>query len=271
MQSMKVELTKEKETLLITLYARAMESRMADTVLRDRWAAEAVERIDYDFAKLKLRPDEAIGIAMRATRFDRWTSEFLAENPGGIVLNLGCGLDSRAWRVDPPSTVPWFDVDFPEVIELRRRIFPDRPGVRPIGSSVTDPGWIGELPTDRPALILAEGLTPYLAEDEVRRLFQRLTERLASGLLGFDGYSRKGLRFMENLPCIRATGATFRWGLDDPREVEAMAPRLKLVAESPYYDPATLARMSWPSRLMIRAWSWFPALQPIGRLLRYGF
>jgi hypothetical protein len=76
---------------------------------------------------------------------------------------------------------------------------------------------------------------------------------------------------MENLPCIRATGASFLWGLDDPREVEAMAPRLTLVAESPYHDPATVGRMSWPSRLLFRAWAWLPAFQPIGRLLRYRF
>jgi O-methyltransferase involved in polyketide biosynthesis len=267
----RVELTEEKETLLITLYARAMESRAADSVLRDRRAAEAVDRLDYDFARLKLRPDEALGVAMRARRFDLWTSEFLGENPGGIVLNLGCGLDGRAWRVEPPSTARWFDVDFPEVIELRRRLSPDREGVRSIGSSVTDPGWIGALPADGPALILAEGLTPYLDGDELGRLFRRLTAHFSSGLLAFDAYSRLGLRLMENLPCIRATGATFRWGLDDPREVEAMAPRLKFAAEAPYHDPATVGRMSWPSRLWIRAWSWFPGLRPIGRLLRYRF
>ncbi len=271
MSTMKVELTKEKETLLITLYAKAMESRAADSVLRDRWAAEAVGRLDYDFAKLKIRPDDAIGIALRAKLLDRWTSEFLAENPGAIVLNLGCGLDSRVYRIDPPAAVRWFDVDFPEVVELRRRLYPERAGVRLIGSSVADPGWIAGLPSDGPAFIVAEGLTPYLKEDDGKRLLERLTAHFPTGVVAFDAYSRLGLQFMRHVPCIQATGATFHWGIDDPREIEAMVPRLRLVEETAYYDPSVVARMSWTSRLFIRLWSCFPALRRIGRLLRYRF
>ncbi|APW61497.1 class I SAM-dependent methyltransferase [Paludisphaera borealis] len=271
MGTLKVELTKEKETLLITLFAKAMDSRAADSILGDRWADEAVGRLDYDFAKLKIKRDETIGIAMRAKHLDRWTSEFLVENPRGIVLNLGCGLDSRVYRLDPPAAVRWFDVDFPEVVELRRRLYPDRAGGRLIGTSVTDPNWIGALPSDGPALIVAEGLMPYLEEDDLRRLLERLTTHFPTGVLAFDGYSRLGLRFMKNLPCIQATGATFRWGIDDPCELEAMIPRLKLVEETAYYNPSVVARMSWTSRLLIRVWSCFPALRRIGRLLRYRF
>jgi len=97
-----VTLAKEKETLLITLYAKAEESRLPDSLLRDRFAAEAVRRIAYHFAKLKVRRDTMIGVAMRAKILDDWTSDFIARNPGATVLHLGCGLDSRVFRLDPP-------------------------------------------------------------------------------------------------------------------------------------------------------------------------
>jgi O-methyltransferase involved in polyketide biosynthesis len=29
------------------------------------------------------------------------------------VLHLACGLDTRVHRLDPPSSVRWFDVDYP--------------------------------------------------------------------------------------------------------------------------------------------------------------
>lgn len=67
----KVTLTREKETLLITLYAKAGERRMPDSLLRDRLAAEAVDRIDYDFTRLKVKRDLMVGMAIRAKTLDR--------------------------------------------------------------------------------------------------------------------------------------------------------------------------------------------------------
>jgi hypothetical protein len=85
----KVTLTREKETLLITLYARAEESRLPGSLLHDHFAAEAVRRIDYDFAKLKVPRDTMISVAMRAKILDDWTRDFIARNPSATVLHLG--------------------------------------------------------------------------------------------------------------------------------------------------------------------------------------
>src|SRR6266508_4565668 len=54
MQSEKIHFTKEKETMLITLYGRALQSRSEHPILRDTWAEDAVHRVDYDFDKLKV-------------------------------------------------------------------------------------------------------------------------------------------------------------------------------------------------------------------------
>lgn len=157
MEAEKVHLTKEKETSLITLYSRALESRSKDPVLQDEAAGEAIRRIDYDFGRLKLRKVLALSIAIRAKQFDLWTSQYLAETPDATVLHLGCGLDSRNFRLNPNASVRWFDVDYPEVIEVRRRLYPERVGYHMIGSSLTDPGFLDEVPTDRPAMIVARG------------------------------------------------------------------------------------------------------------------
>jgi O-methyltransferase involved in polyketide biosynthesis len=272
----KVSLTEEKETLLITLYSKAGESLLPDSLLQDHFAAKAVSRIDYDFAKLKIDRDLMIGVAMRAHILDGWTRDFIAHYPDATVLHLGCGLDSRIFRIGPPPGIGWFDVDYPEVVALRRRLYPEREGYSLIGASVTDPAWLGEVPRDRPTLILAEGLLPYIAEDEVPRLLRRLTEHVASGELAFDGYSWLGLWFIANQPSVRATGATLHWALDDPRELEAQIPRLKLMTELMAYDPdgyepQQLARMSWPARLAVSVFTAIAPLASLGRLLRYRF
>jgi O-methyltransferase involved in polyketide biosynthesis len=98
-------LTGEKETLLITLFAKAAESRLSDSLLSDTFAAEAVRRLDYDFARLKVTRDMMVGLAMRARMLDDWVRAFIAANPGASVLHLGCGLDIRVFRVDPPRGV----------------------------------------------------------------------------------------------------------------------------------------------------------------------
>ncbi len=105
MQSEKVQLTKEKETMLVTLYGRALQSRSKNPILRDEWAENAFDRIDYNFEKLKLGERMPLLVACRAKQLDLWTARFLAHHPDATVLHLGCGLDSRVYRVAPPASV----------------------------------------------------------------------------------------------------------------------------------------------------------------------
>ncbi len=98
----KVTLTAEKETLLITLCARAGESRLPDSLLHDEQAARAVERIDYDFSRLKVDRNLMIGVSLRAHIFDGWTREFLATPPAGdgaapgrAGSTAGCSASTR--------------------------------------------------------------------------------------------------------------------------------------------------------------------------------
>ena len=97
MTAEKVSLTGERQTLLITLYGKGEESRLPDSLLHDRFAAAALDRIDHDFEQLKINRDIMIGLAMRAYILDRWTRAFLAFHPDATVLHLGCGLDSRVF------------------------------------------------------------------------------------------------------------------------------------------------------------------------------
>lgn len=121
--------------MLATLYLRALDNRSAEPMLGDRYADEAVQRIDFDFGKSKMGARNAVPVAMRANALDRWVEEALRggncasrdSSPGMTVLHLGCGLDSRFERTDPPEGVEWYDIDQPDVIELRRRLFPERP------------------------------------------------------------------------------------------------------------------------------------------------
>ncbi|RUZ78146.1 class I SAM-dependent methyltransferase [Mesorhizobium sp. M7A.F.Ca.US.006.01.1.1] len=267
----KVHLTGERETLLLTLYGKALESRLPDSLLGDRLADEAVHKIDYDFSRLKVDGNLGVGLAIRAKTLDVRVEDFLARNPDAIVLHLGCGLDTRIFRVDPPSGVDWFDVDYPEVIDLRRKLYPPRDHCHLVASSVIEPDWLAQVPRNRPAIVVAEGLTPYLAADEGPRLFARLVSHLASGELIFDAYSNFGLKLLRLNPTIKVTGAEVYWAIDDPHELELTVPKLRFVEDISAYKPEHAARMGWSAKLFIRLWKYIPALRKIGRLLRYRF
>jgi O-methyltransferase involved in polyketide biosynthesis len=271
MQSEKVYFTKEKETMLITLYSRAIHSRSDNPVLRDPWAEQAIDQVDYDFESIKLPSVEPLSIAIRAKQFDTWVSTWIVDNPESIVLHLGCGLDSRVFRVNPPSTVNWFDIDYPEVIDLRRKLYPERPDYRMIGSSLLDHDWLHEIPGNLPAMILAEGVMMYLPADGVGPLLARLTDHFPSGRIAFDALSTRGTRMAGSDRAVSATGAKFGWGLDDPNDVKKFAPKMELIVEASSSQLLGYERLPLIMRALVRVIELFPSLRRLNRLLLYKF
>ncbi len=170
----RVELQREQETMLMTLFLHARDAESAAPVLGDRFAGGVLAQIDYDFARLEsLRGNQPIIVA-RAKAIDDEVRAALADTPDAVVLHLGCGLDSRVLRLAPGPDVTWIEVDQEPVIELRRRFYPDRDGVRTIAASVVDEGWWAEVPTGRPLLVVAEGLFMYLPPDALRSVVANL-------------------------------------------------------------------------------------------------
>ena len=103
----KIQFSKEKETMLMTLSGRAIQSQWKNPIVRDPWAVEAMRHIDYDLSKqltgvASWSMWKDIGptiIATRAATFDQLTIRFLADHPDAVVIQVGCGMDSRAFRV----------------------------------------------------------------------------------------------------------------------------------------------------------------------------
>jgi O-methyltransferase involved in polyketide biosynthesis len=267
-----VKLAGAQETTLATLYGKAMESRRRNSVLQDQEAYKALQRIDYDFSRLSVRPSDQVAAAARAKAYDGWVRRFIARHPDGTVLHLGCGLDTRVYRVDPPATIGWYDIDFPDVIELRQRLFPHRDGLHTVGASITDPHLLDEIPGDRPVLVVAEGVTPYLQAADGLAMLRRITEHFPAGDMVFDGYGRRGVWFLQRYGCVRASGAQLGWAIDDPREIERAVPGLLLDEEWWYGDDPDVGRhYSGATRQLLRILFRIRAVRRLGRGLRYHF
>lgn len=227
MGTTRVDFTGVKWTMLVTLYLRAVDSRAKHPILGDQAAADAVRRINYNFASpaMRLAQGDRFLVTLRAKQLDLWAVDFLGKHPDATVLQLGCGLDSRAFRLDLPAGVRWFDIDLPEVIDLRKQVYADAEHYRMIASSVTDPSWLDDIPDEHPVLVIAEGLLMYLTESEVRALLQRLTGRFPAGAVLFDGLSPWVVRVSNKLPEPFGSFA-MAWAVRDERRLEEWNPRL---------------------------------------------
>jgi len=221
-------LSPEQETLLIPLYAKAQPE---NPLFFDPIAKDILSRVDYDFSRLRVPYKTVVLICQRAKKLDAVARAFLAEHGNGVILHLGCGLDSRFWRVDD-GQVEWYDLDMPPVIELRRQFYAEQERYHLIASSVTDLDWTNAVATvNRPVLIVAEGLLMYLDEANVKHLFLRLREVFPGCRLIADVFSRMTARSAAKHPSLKQTGASLGWGIDEPRELESWAPGIRLLEE----------------------------------------
>ena len=182
------------ETLLIPLYIRAMESQRPDAIIKDEKAVALVRQMDFDPSRILAKVDEESWVAavLRNREFDRHARGFLARWPEAVVVHIGCGLDARFERVDNDK-VEWYDLDLPEVIELRRKLIGDE-GARQhfLACSVLDNAWLDTVSAHRPRsfLFLAEGVFMYFEEAQVKSLVLTLRERFPGAELVFDAFRR---------------------------------------------------------------------------------
>jgi O-methyltransferase involved in polyketide biosynthesis len=214
-------------TSLLTLYGKAIDAGRRRPVLGDAMSAEILKRIDYDFKRMRTAASLMRSIAPRAKHFDDWSREFLRDHDHATVVHLGCGLDTRPWRISTGPDVAWFDVDHPDVVAYRKRLFPDRDNYNLLGCSVTQTDWIEGIPSQTPVLVVAEGLTMYLDPAAGRQMFRRITEHFRSGVVILDGMNRLGLNVGQFFLSRGLGSGLLRWPVDHPRELEQAAPRLR--------------------------------------------
>lgn len=180
-----ITLTEERETLLIPLYGKALESRRDNPILDDQMAENIDARIDYDFGRLRVSRMASITLALRAKKLDTCTREYLAQHEYPLVLHLGCGLDSRVVRVADPRAL-WYDLDYPDVIDLRRLFYQETAIYHMLATSVSDFRWLDAVAATGPAMIVAEGLLMYLDAEEVGSLLLALRKLFPASQIAFD-------------------------------------------------------------------------------------
>jgi O-methyltransferase involved in polyketide biosynthesis len=247
-------LTGVAATLLIPLYIRAMESQRPDALLKDETAVALVTRMDSVFSqirRIKMDEEDRVALVLRNREFDRAARDFVAHHPEAVVVHIGCGLDARFERVDN-GQVEWYDLDLPEVIELRQKLIDgERARYRFLGCSVFDNAWLDAVSVHRTrrVLFLAEGVFAYFEEQRVRALLLRLGKWFPGAELIFDALSPFLVRANNLRLRISRTGigARYHWGLRRGRDLERWGEGICLLDEwHPFDRPdPRLSHVQW--------------------------
>lgn len=234
------------ETMLITLFLRAMESQRPDALIKDAKAEALVKQIDYDFDRVGQVPMSELNkvtIILRNRKFDSYVRDFLSGYPKAVVVHIGCGLDTRFERVvERNSLVEWYDLDLPEVIAIRMKLIGDETErYHLLGYSVLDYTWLDAVTAHRkrPYLFLAEGVSMYFKEEQVKSLVMTLRDHFPGAELVFDAFSpfhiwRSNLRI--SLSKVNKSFPRFYWGTWSGKELETWGEGIQLLEDWGYLD-----------------------------------
>lgn len=215
---MEQKLTGIPETMIIPLWARAVESGQEKPIIQDIKAVEMVSHIDYDFSIFEKSWLSQVGVSIRTMLLDNATITFIRRNPGAVVVNLGSGLDTRYERLKDEGISFWYDLDVPDAIELRRVFFTEGEKNKFIAKSCFDLSWMEDIDcTNKSVLIIAEGLLMYFSEAEVRQLFQSIASHFLGGEMLFEMLASFLIGRSKHHESIRKieSAVEFKWGLKD--------------------------------------------------------
>lgn len=206
--SEKIALSGVPETMLQTVYAKAKESKGRGAI-RDPKAVALVDRLDYDFSLADKDTVMRSGVIARTIVLDRLVEAWLAQHHGAVVVNIACGLDIRCDRVR--GYAHWYNLDLPETIAVRQKLLPEEGTISQIAMSAMD-DWGAEISEkDAPVLVIIEGLTMYLSETDVRRIFAVIAGRFPKATVFAETMNPMvAKRFREK--SIEGSHAKFTWG-----------------------------------------------------------
>jgi O-methyltransferase involved in polyketide biosynthesis len=207
------------KTLYIPLYGKAYVSRRS-LFLRDVKAEEIWEAEKFQLKGKSKSKYLAFYMGIRAAVFDEWVKEQTELCADTVVIHIGCGMDSRAERTAANCST-WYDVDFPEVIEERKRYYSESGNYKMIACDARDTAWLADIPKNKKAIVVMEGVSMYLEPSELRSVLEAVCGHFEGASVLMDCYSVFAAKMSKYKNPVNDVGVTSVYGIDDPRVLES--------------------------------------------------
>ena len=207
------------KTLYIPLYGKSYVSREG-IILNDKKAEEIWEAEGFELKGKSKSKWLAYYMGTRSAVFDEWLKQQMADAPNAVVIHIGCGMDSRIIRVGTENH-KWYDVDFFEVIEERKRYYAESDNYKMIVGDARDGGWLTAIKEKETAIVVMEGVSMYLTVDEMRNLADGLCAHFENLILLVDAYTSFAAKMSKRRNPINDVGVTEVYGIDNPQAYQS--------------------------------------------------
>lgn len=187
----KIEKNTVQETLVIPLLSRKICTDIYGDFFTDSEAVKLIDRLDYDFGDVKKKSKNiverfgALEVAVRQKACIYEVKEYLKKHPYASVVNMGCGLDQSV-EVCDNGTCKMYNVDFPDIIDIRNKIIPEKDRVTNIPADLNDPSWYEKISRDNGAVFFAPGVFYYFSKNQMEKMINGMAEYFHGGKVVFD-------------------------------------------------------------------------------------
>ena len=205
------------KTLYIPLYGKSYVSKKG-IIIKDEKAEEIWEKEQFKLKGKSKSKWLSYYMGIRASVFDEWMEEQMIKYPEAVVVHIGCGLDSRVLRVGT-NNHKWYDVDFPDVIAERRKYYSEDECYKMIDGDARESDWLTNIPYNKHAIIVLEGISMYLTNLELKKLISNIGNHFDTVNLLMDCYSLFAAKMSKYKNPVNEVGVTQVFGLDNPELV----------------------------------------------------
>jgi len=203
------------KTLYIPLYGKAFVSKKR-LFLDDKKAEEIWESEGFLLKGKSKSKWLAYYMGVRSAVFDEWLKQQMAKTPEAVIIQIGCGMDSRILRVESEKH-KWYDVDFPEVLQERKQYYAETDNYKMIAGDVRDCSWLTGIPENRHAIIVMEGVSMYLTIQDMHNLTNSLCNHFKNLVFLMDAYTTFAAKMSKRRNPINDVGVTEVYGIDNPQ------------------------------------------------------
>lgn len=214
-------MTELEKTLFIPLLVRANESKKNDALFIDAKAIQISEKSTLDRKKYDGGTITTHGIIARTVYIDTVLLREIAHNESVTIINIGCGLDTRPYRLAIPDHVTWYDVDLPDVIRLRREHLSEKTNQTFIEGSILEDTWHASIEKKGKVVIIIEGVLVYFVKIEIEAIFNLLHTSFAGALVIFD--------VLHSVFVGNGITSPFKWGVSDIADIDEEKLHIKIL------------------------------------------
>ena len=226
-------------TALIPLAIKANETQRKKARVKDDVAVQIIQHLEMDTAPFdKFLSHE--GVIARTVMLDRMVRSYIEKRPNAVIVNLGAGFDNRFSRVDN-GKISWFDIDLPDSIAARKKVFEERNRVKMIAGSVLEENWCGEVKEElarkkESVLFLAEGLFMYFTLDEIKQILSILKVNFPRATLFAEMNNPMMVKNQKYHDTVKSTKAVFKSGTWSGQEIADLCSGVSLVEEHSFNE-----------------------------------